>query len=467
MGKKENRKIQDFDGIYAFLRHYVDFMLRMAYRRIKYVGLEKVPADGAVIYAPNHTNALMDALVILAMDRKQKVFVARADIFRNPKVAKILRFLKIMPIMRIRDGMDEVRKNTEIIHKSVDVLLDKVPFCILPEGRHQAKHSLLPLSKGIFRIALEAEELMDGRLPLYIVPVGLEYGNFFRFRSTVLVQTGEPINVSAFLKEHKQLTQPEVMNLMKDELTERMKEVILYIPDDEYYDATLDTCAAVINQQVDSWRKEHPGARRHALTTRFAANKMTRRRHPPRTGETWNLTRLSRQETPLLVPPAPAAGTHRHPALHYSGRSADPARNRPFSLPLLEDEGQGFLQLHTLCSHPRALAPAAHHLRHCPVLHPPVGMGPGSVHRPHTRHRPVPGSLETVAAGRIRPAAALRPEAPPLHPGPASTVYGPSAQRRGASMIRPILPVGLGGCIGSLVLGLLATLGGYALARLL
>ena len=197
MSKKENRKIQDFDGLYAFLRHYVDFMLRMAYRRIKYVGLEKVPADGAVIYAPNHTNALMDALVILAMDRKQKVFVARADIFRNPKVAKILRFLKIMPIMRIRDGMDEVRKNTEIIHKSVDVLMDKVPFCILPEGRHQAKHSLLPLSKGIFRIALEAEELKNGRLPLYIVTVGLAYGNFLRFRSSVLLQTGEPINVNA------------------------------------------------------------------------------------------------------------------------------------------------------------------------------------------------------------------------------------------------------------------------------
>lgn len=275
MGKKENRKIQDFDGLYAFLRHYVDFMLRMAYRRIKYVGLEKVPADGAVIYAPNHTNALMDALVILAMDRKQKVFVARADIFRNPKVAKILRFLKIMPIMRIRDGMDEVRKNTEIIHMSVDVLMDKVPFCILPEGRHQAKHSLLPLSKGIFRIALEAEELMNGRLPLYIVPVGLEYGNFFRFRSTVLVQIGEPINVSAYLREHASLSQPEVMNLMKDDLSERMKEVILYIPDDEHYDATLETCAAVINQQVDTWRKEHPGARRHALTTRFSANKMT------------------------------------------------------------------------------------------------------------------------------------------------------------------------------------------------
>ena len=275
MSKKENRKIQDFDGLYAFLRHYVDFSLKMAYRKIKYVGLDKVPADGAVIYAPNHTNALMDALVILAMDRKQKVFVARADIFRNPKVAKILRFLKIMPIMRIRDGMDEVRKNTEIIHKSVDVLMDKVPFCILPEGRHQAKHSLLPLSKGIFRIAIEAEELMDGRLPLYIVPVGLEYGNFFRFRSTVLVQIGDPINVSEYLRDHASLTQPEIMNLMKDDLSERMKDVILYIPDDEYYDATLEICAAVINGQVTAWKKDHPKARRHALTTRFAANKMT------------------------------------------------------------------------------------------------------------------------------------------------------------------------------------------------
>ena len=272
---KKERKIQDYDRTYAFLRHYVDICLHLAYRKIKYIGKERIPKDGAVIFAPNHTNALMDALVILAMDRRQKVFVARADIFRNPKIARILRFFKIMPIMRIRDGMEEVRKNTEIIHKSVDVLMDKVPFCILPEGRHQAKHSLLPLSKGIFRIALEAESLMNNQMPLYILPVGLEYGNFFRFRSTVLVQIGEPINVSKVIREHQDLTQPELMNLMKDELTEKMKEVILYIPDDEYYDATLDTCAAVINEQVTKVMKADPKARRHALTTRFTANKMT------------------------------------------------------------------------------------------------------------------------------------------------------------------------------------------------
>ena len=166
---KRTKKIQDYDWLYSFLRNYTDLALKLSYRTIKYVGRERIPQDGAVIYAPNHTNALMDAMVILAMDRKPKVFVARADIFRNPKIAKILTFLKILPIMRMRDGMDEVRKNNETIEKAVDVLRDRVPFCIFPEGTHQTKYSSLPLSKGIFRIAFQAQELMPD-MPLYIVP---------------------------------------------------------------------------------------------------------------------------------------------------------------------------------------------------------------------------------------------------------------------------------------------------------
>ena len=115
------KKIQDYNWLYSFLRHYVDLVLKLSYRTIRYVGKDRIPKDGAIIYAPNHTNALMDAMVVLAMDRKAKVFVARADIFKNPKIAKILHFLKILPIMRMRDGRDEVRKNNETIEHAVDV----------------------------------------------------------------------------------------------------------------------------------------------------------------------------------------------------------------------------------------------------------------------------------------------------------------------------------------------------------
>ena len=271
---KKIKKIQDYNATYAFLRHYVDFILKLSYRNVRYVGLERIPKDGAVIYAPNHTNALMDALVILAMDRSPKVFVARADIFRNPTLAKIFAFLKIMPIMRLRDGFDEVKKNQEIIEKSVDVLRDKIPFCIFPEGTHQAKYSSLPLSKGIFRIAFQAQELMPD-MPLYIVPVGIRYGSFFRFRSTVRVQVGEPINIGKFISDHSSLTQAEQMNVIKEELAERMTKSILYIPNDEDYEATYEICAAAVKRQVKNFEFTPEGKRNNPLDAHFVANRAT------------------------------------------------------------------------------------------------------------------------------------------------------------------------------------------------
>ncbi|MBQ8778635.1 MAG: 1-acyl-sn-glycerol-3-phosphate acyltransferase [Alistipes sp.] len=267
------KKIQDFNLGYALLRYYVDFALKLSYRNIRYVGREKVPQDGAVIYAPNHTNALMDALVILAMDKKAKVFVARADIFKNPVLAKIFRFLKIMPIMRMRDGLDEVKRNNETIEKAVDVLRDKVPFCIFPEGQHQAKYSSLPLSKGIFRIAFQAQELMPD-VPLYIVPVGLRYGNFFRFRSTVRVQVVEPINVGEFIAAHAESSPQEQMNILRDMLSERMRSSILYIPNDENYDAAYEICATVVKSQVRQMARDGRKPK-HELDAHFMANRIT------------------------------------------------------------------------------------------------------------------------------------------------------------------------------------------------
>jgi 1-acyl-sn-glycerol-3-phosphate acyltransferase len=266
------KKVQDYNKWYYVLRHYADITLFQSYREIEYVGLEKIPEDGAIIIAPNHTNALMDALIVLSYSPEAKVFVARADIFKNPKLSKILHFLKIMPIMRIRDGISEVKKNDETIEKSVEVLMDKVPFCILPEGRHRAQHSLLPLGKGIFRIALQAHEVIGDKMPLYIIPYGIEYGNFFRFRSSVLVQIGTPINVGTFLSEHPDKTQPEIMNLMKEDLSEKLKEVILYIPDDQWYNATYELCSIVINEQIKSYIKENPKTKKRKKSTFYKAN---------------------------------------------------------------------------------------------------------------------------------------------------------------------------------------------------
>ena len=270
----KQKRVQDNNIAYNILRRYVDFVLKLSYRNIKYVGLERIPKDGAVIFAPNHTGALMDALVILAMDRRPKVFVARADMFKNPTLAKFLSFCKIMPIMRMRDGIDEVKKNNETIERAVEVLRDKVPFCIFPEGTHQTKYSTLPLAKGIFRIAMQAHELMPDT-PLYIIPVGIRYGSFFRFRSSARVQIGEPINIGEFIAQHPELTPQEQMNDMRTCLEQRMQESIFYIPNDEDYDATYEICAAVVKKQVHHLRNDEEYGHLRGIDAHFAANNMT------------------------------------------------------------------------------------------------------------------------------------------------------------------------------------------------
>ena len=271
MSKKREKKIQDPDGLYSFLFNYVSFSVKNSYRKILHVGKENIPQDGAIIFAPNHTNTLMDALVVLCYDYTPKVFVARADIFKNPLLAKIFHFLKIMPIMRQRDGFQAVKKNQEIINKSVDVLKDRIPFCIFPEGTHQAKYSSLPLSKGIFRIAFQAHELMPD-VPLYIVPIGVRYGDFFRFRSTLRMEFGKPINVGEFIQANENLTTQEQTNAMKDLLTERLHDTLFHIPNDDDYQATFEVCNAVESFEMETMQKEKDGKKLHVLELQFQAN---------------------------------------------------------------------------------------------------------------------------------------------------------------------------------------------------
>lgn len=238
MAKKA--KIQDSNFLYSFLRPYVDFCAKTSYRRFEVHGQENLPKEGALIFGVNHSNTLMDALVVLATSRHKKVFMARGDIFANPIVAKILKFLRILPLFRIRNGVAAVRNNSDSMEQAVDVVRDKVGLYMFPEGRHRTKHSLLQLSKGIFHIALDSNKEFGKEKPVYLVPVGIEYGDYFRYRSTCMVNFGEAINVTDFINNCTEENEAVLMNQLRAMLGERISKLITFIPDDEDYDATWE-----------------------------------------------------------------------------------------------------------------------------------------------------------------------------------------------------------------------------------
>ena len=227
------KNIYDPDLGYNCLKPIVDWCTRRSYRNIKVYGKENLPKDGSMLIAPNHTNTLMDALVMLQAYDNPTVFGARADMFNKPFIAKIMYFIRILPMVRQRDGLRNVLKNHETFEIIVDTLENNVPFCMYPEGRHRPAHSLLPLGKGVMRTAVAANEKFGNEKPIYIVPVGIEYGDYFRYRSTCMITYGKPINVTEFIKDLNVETDVQILDPLRKELKQRMSELITYIPDDE------------------------------------------------------------------------------------------------------------------------------------------------------------------------------------------------------------------------------------------
>lgn len=208
--------IWEKDFWYGLFRYYVDASVRTCYRKMQFNGLDKIPADGAVVFASNHCCTLMDPLVLLVKNHDPLSFGCRADVFRKEKVARLLRFLKMLPIPRPRDGMAAMASSNEVFDEIVDIIGHGVPFCIYPEGTHHPGYTVHPLKNGPARIALMASESLDK--PAYIVPVGLCYSDFYEFMSDVTVNFGDPIPV------HKDDQIQEITNILAGKMQELVHE---------------------------------------------------------------------------------------------------------------------------------------------------------------------------------------------------------------------------------------------------
>ena len=177
---------------YNLLWAYSYACIWRSYSSIKVEGRENYPKDGAVIFASNHCCTMMDPLVLLYAFKGASAFGARADIFRKPKANKALRWLRIVPLARERDGMSAVSGNQQIFEEIVESLDHGMPFCLYVEGTHRPQRELQrPIKKGVFRLAELAEQETGKKI--YIVPVGLTYGDFFRYMKPVKVRFGEPL----------------------------------------------------------------------------------------------------------------------------------------------------------------------------------------------------------------------------------------------------------------------------------
>jgi 1-acyl-sn-glycerol-3-phosphate acyltransferase len=241
---KEN--IEKYSARYALLKSVAGFWHNnVFYRKVIVLGRENINDNDPLIFAPNHQNALMDALAVLFTHKGQPIFLARADIFKRKTIAAILYFLKILPVYRLRDGFSSLKGNDEIFIKTIDVLKNKNGVVILPEGDHAGFRRLRQLKKGICRVAFQSDEATGFSLKIKIIPVCLEFSNYSRFRQVLTVAYGKPIEVSDYYESYK--VNPErALNELRSRLSDEMKGIMIHIESEEDYEA-IDELRSMIN----------------------------------------------------------------------------------------------------------------------------------------------------------------------------------------------------------------------------
>jgi 1-acyl-sn-glycerol-3-phosphate acyltransferase len=226
--------------MYRFVRSSIIRALYLYYDEIIVIGTENIPVNGGFIFAPNHRNALMDALaaVLITPKHKSTTFLARADIFKNKNVAKFMRFSKIMPAFRIRDGFENLGKNNEVFDQCVELLEANQALCIMPEGNQELPHKVRQLVKGIFRVAFSVQQRNKTEHPLQIVPVGFDYGDIVKYGKHLIINIGKPIDVSDYSQSHIE-NPPKAVNEIKDELKHRLEQLTLHIDSEKNYESIL------------------------------------------------------------------------------------------------------------------------------------------------------------------------------------------------------------------------------------
>ncbi len=241
------RKIQDSNWGYSIIKAVVKFAFKNYYSSITIKGKENIPYGGRYIIAPNHQNAFLDALAVLYFQQGQIVFLSRADVFRRGWIFRLLSFLKIMPVYRGIDGVQNLEKNQEIFQKSVDALLDGVPLCLMAEGTHNNKHQLLPFQKGMFRIAFAAQKQLN-KEPVFILPVGIDYDDYVNPGHALIINIGKPISVLAYMEQYKE-NEAIAINQLKEETFGCVSSVMHNIRTSLYYESFYEMsrfCSVVI-----------------------------------------------------------------------------------------------------------------------------------------------------------------------------------------------------------------------------
>ncbi|MBL4667891.1 MAG: 1-acyl-sn-glycerol-3-phosphate acyltransferase [Flavobacteriales bacterium] len=219
--------------LYSFFKILTTHALKVYFRKRHIQGLENIPKNGPFLIVANHPSSFLDPLCIAVLVEQKISFLAKATMFNNKIIAKILKRFNMVPIYRAQDNPNKLSENQEVFKACYERLSNNGVIMIFPEGTSESERRLRKIKTGAARIALGTAKENNYNLNIKIVPVGLNYTKSSRFRSELYIQFGKPLETKNYIENYKTEEVSTAKKLTAD-IEENIKNLIIDIENDEY-----------------------------------------------------------------------------------------------------------------------------------------------------------------------------------------------------------------------------------------
>ncbi|RYY60735.1 MAG: glycerol acyltransferase [Chitinophagaceae bacterium] len=152
--------------------------------------------------------------------------LARGDAFKTPAIRRLLHQLKILPVYRTSEGVENLSENYNTFNSCIELFRKGGQVIIFSEGKCVNEWHLRPLKKGTARLAMQAWK--EG-IPLQVLPVGLNYSSFRRYGKNLFLNFGEMIQPGEFDLSLPDGTLNQAFNLR---LRNELEQLVFEIPGD-------------------------------------------------------------------------------------------------------------------------------------------------------------------------------------------------------------------------------------------
>ena len=197
-------------------------VMRLYFRQIERVGVPPGPDTRGRVIVSNHTNALIDPVLVLTDAACEISPVAKSTLWSIPGLKWLLDRAGAVPIVRRKDTPDKDQsQNNAIFEKIAAHLAGGGNILIFPEGTSHNEPQLAPLRTGAARMMLAAEETRG--VPPTFQAAALEFDARSDFRSRCLVLWG-PVRRFADIPGDAEERVRAATSLMKEDLNELLVE---------------------------------------------------------------------------------------------------------------------------------------------------------------------------------------------------------------------------------------------------